>query len=150
MKQLNFHLKKINAKATRKAVESLLEDYKILLLTQPVEALPKVTASYTITPPSNTNEFHSTTESTAIDNLEREMARRDFINKIIDAVNRLSPLERKIIIREYMSDEELYNYEIYNELGISESKYYKVKSSAFYKLAFILKVEVYHEKVNKK
>jgi hypothetical protein len=37
----------------------------------------------------------------------------------------------------------MYDYELYNEMGMSESKYYWLKVRAFYKLEFILRIEVY-------
>ena len=37
------------------------------------------------------------------------------------------------------------SYELYNEMGMSESKYYRIKSRAFYKLAFALRIEVYKQ-----
>jgi len=37
----------------------------------------------------------------------------------------------------------MYDYELYNEMGMSESKYYRLKARTFYKLAFILRIEVY-------
>jgi hypothetical protein len=38
-----------------------------------------------------------------------------------------------------MSNEEMYDYELYNEMEMSESKYYRLKARAFYKLAFTLR-----------
>ena len=68
------------------------------------------------------------------------------MNRIERAVNRLTKLERELIIKRYMTyDEESYDYEIYNEMGISESKFYRIREKAFYKLAFALRIEVYKE-----
>jgi len=44
-----------------------------------------------------------------------------------------------------MSIDEPYDYEVYNEMGISESKFYRIREKAFYKLAFALRIEVYKE-----
>lgn len=49
------------------------------------------------------------------------------------------------IIKRYMTLEEPYDYEVYNEMGISESKFYRIREKAFYKLAFALRIEVYKE-----
>ena len=55
----------------------------------PSDILPKVTASYSIVPPSVTNEFNSSTENIAIERAQYEMARLKFMNWIHRAVNRL-------------------------------------------------------------
>ncbi|MFA9457414.1 ArpU family phage packaging/lysis transcriptional regulator, partial [Halalkalibacter sp. AB-rgal2] len=44
--------------------------------------------------------------------------------------------------------EDEFDYQIYNDLGLSERQYYRIKSRAFYKLAFILKIEVVVEEVS--
>jgi ArpU family phage transcriptional regulator len=141
----DFNLPSIDRNATRKAVETALEKYRILLLRQ-YDNLPKITQSYSIIPPSNTNKFHSSTEDTAIKNVELEREMNQYLNRMIHAVNRLTQWERAIIIKRYMDKEDVYDYEIYNDIGMSERKYYRVKARAFYKLAFSLKIEVYEEK----
>lgn len=145
-KQITFNLPKINRSATRDAVEQTFEKYRIMLLTEPEERLPKVTQSFSLTPPSNTNEFHSDTEEAAVINVDNIRYRRDFLKRIQKAVNRLNYQERAILIQRYMLQDNVFDYEIYRELGISDRTYYRVKSRAFYKLAFILKIEVYEEK----
>ncbi|MEK5530670.1 hypothetical protein MKX79_14990 [Viridibacillus sp. FSL R5-0468] len=45
----------------------------------------------------------------------------------------------------YFGDEERFDYEVYDELAFSHRHYYRLKSSAFYKLAFAMKVVVYME-----
>ncbi|WP_181536801.1 ArpU family phage packaging/lysis transcriptional regulator [[Anoxybacillus] calidus] len=42
-----------------------------------------------------------------------------------------------------MTEDDVYDYEICNDLGMSERKYYCIKSRVFYKPAFVLKIEVY-------
>jgi ArpU family phage transcriptional regulator len=143
-KQLEFMLPEIDRDATKKAVEAALERYRLFLLTLRLDQLPRVTQQYSLdVPPSNTNKFHSSTEEMAIRNADYERERSEYIKRITLAVNRLSYWERAIIIRRYMTEDDVYDYEIYNDLGMSERKYYRIKSRAFYKLAFALKIEVY-------
>jgi ArpU family phage transcriptional regulator len=143
-KQLEFILCEIDRDATKKAVEAALEKYRVFLLTQSLDKLPKVTQQYSLdVPPSNTNKFHSSTEEIAISNVEYERERSEYIKRIVMAVNRLGYWERAILIRRYMTEDDVFDYEIYNDLGMSERKYYRIKSRAFYKLAFALKIEVY-------
>jgi ArpU family phage transcriptional regulator len=144
-KQLEFILPEIDRDATKKAVEAALEKYRIFLLTLRLDQMPKVTQQYSLdVPPSNTNKFHSSTEEMAIRNADYERERSEYIKRIALAVNRLGYWERAIIIQRYMTeDEDVFDYEVYNNLGMSERKYYRIKSRAFYKLAFALKIEKY-------
>ncbi|WP_062513969.1 ArpU family phage packaging/lysis transcriptional regulator [Halobacillus sp. KGW1] len=147
MGQLNFNLPEIDREKTRKNVEAALEKYHIYLLMDPAEIAPNITSSFKITPPSNNNQFHSSTESTAIDRIDKDEERRRYVEKIRRAVNRLAHKERSVIVKRYMEEEDMLDYIAYNELGFSERHYYRVKSRAFYKLAFILRIEVYKEEV---
>lgn len=143
MSQLQFNLPEIDREKTRKAVESALEKYRFYLLTIPEEKLPRITASYSIIPPSHTNEFHSSTEDAVIVLVDGERERIEYIERIRKAVNRLSIRERELIIKRYLEEDEVYDYEIYNEKGMSERQFYRFKGRIFYKLAFILKIEKY-------
>jgi ArpU family phage transcriptional regulator len=142
--QLSFKLPEIDREKTRLAVEAALEKYRFYLLTFPEEKLPKVTASYSLTPPAFSNQVHSSTESAVIDKVDFEREREKYIEWIRKAVNRLAFKERELIVKRYLSDEEVYDYELYNDTGYSERKYYRVKARIFYKLAFLLRIEVYN------
>lgn len=142
--QLTF-LPEIDRDATKKNVEAALEKYQIMLLMDPEEYEPKITASFRLAPSASTNEFHSTTEEIAVQRIDMIEKRRKHINKIRKAVNRLNYQERTVIIKRYLNEDDIFDYEVYNELGFSERKYYRIKARAFYKLAFILKIEVYKQ-----
>ncbi|WP_163102269.1 ArpU family phage packaging/lysis transcriptional regulator [Peribacillus alkalitolerans] len=138
-----FLLPEIDREKTKVAVESALEKYRYFLLTIPEERLPKVTATYSLASVAPSNQFHSSTEQAVIDKVDYEREREEYIERIRRAVNRLSYKEREIIIKRYLEDEEVFDYEIYNEIGYSERRYYRLKARIFYKLAFLLKIEVY-------
>ncbi|KAA0547560.1 ArpU family transcriptional regulator [Bacillus sp. BGMRC 2118] len=142
-KQLTFNLPEIDRERTRLAVEGALEKYRFYLLTVPEEKLPKVTATYSLVPPANTNAFHSSTEQAVIDKVDFEIERDEYIERIRRGVNRLGAKEREIIYKRYLDEEEVYDYELYNDIGMSERVYYRKKARIFYKLAFILRIEVY-------
>ena len=75
MKQLDFQLDQINrveTKQTKKNVEKALEKYRIMLLTQELDRLPKVTQDFSIVPPAKTNKFYSSTEDAAVANADYE------------------------------------------------------------------------------
>nr|WP_036689439.1 ArpU family phage packaging/lysis transcriptional regulator [Paucisalibacillus globulus] len=142
---MSFRLPTIDKDATRDAVDRELEKYRMYLLMDPEENEPKITSQFKLIATAPGNAFHSTTEETAIKKIDQENKRQEFINKIQRAVNRLAFQERSIIIKRYLTDDEVYDYEVYNDLGFSERKYYRIKSRAFYKLALILRIEVYLE-----
>ncbi|WP_368492854.1 ArpU family phage packaging/lysis transcriptional regulator [Geobacillus thermodenitrificans] len=143
VKQLSFKLPEIDREKTKEAVEAALEKYRFYLLTIPEERLPKVTATYSLVPPAHTNAFHSSTESAVIDKVDFEREREKYIDWICRGVNRLNRKERELIVKRYLNDEMMYDYELYNDMGMSERQYYRMKARAFYKLAFILRIEVY-------
>ena len=138
---MDFTLPEIDRKATKKAVEAALEKYRIFLLTLKLDQMPKVTQHYSLVP-AKTNKLHSSTEEIAIRNADYEQ----YIQRIVEAVNRLDYWERAIIIQRYMNGEEVFDYAVYNELGMSHRHYYRLKSRAFYKLAFALEIEVYRKR----
>ncbi|MEN2465924.1 ArpU family phage packaging/lysis transcriptional regulator [Ornithinibacillus sp. JPR2-1] len=142
---MSFELATIDKVATRDAVEKELEKYRMYLLMDPEENEPKITSQFKLVSSTPSNQFHSSTEDTAIKRLDIERKRKEFIRRIQRAVNRLAYQERSLIIQRYLTGDEVYDYEVYNDLGFSESKYYRIKSRAFYKLALILRIEVYIE-----
>ncbi|WP_062105223.1 ArpU family phage packaging/lysis transcriptional regulator [Bacillus niameyensis] len=147
MNQFDFQLSAIDRKATKEEVEKALEKYRIMLLTQELNQLPKVTQSFSLIPPTNTNAFHSSTEQAAINNANYELERNKYIKRVTLAVNRLGFKERAILIKRYMTVDDVFDYEVYSELNMSERSYHRYKSRAFYKLAFALGIEVYVEEV---
>jgi ArpU family phage transcriptional regulator len=135
---------KINAKATKKEVEKALYKYRDYLITLPMHLMPKITPSYSITPPSTTNSFYSSTEDVALERIQYETERNNYINYIHEAVNSLKETERQIIIRKYMQNGELgYDREIMMDMGLGKTRYCEIKGEAILRLAFALKVEVY-------
>ena len=145
MSQLTFNLPEIDRDETRNQVESALEKYKMYLLMDPSELEPKITSSFKLVPAAPNNQFHSSTEDTVVKKMEQEKHRKEYLMKIQKAVNRLAFQERSIIINRYLDNDEVYDYEVYNELGFSERKYYRIKARAFYKLAFIMRIEIYKQ-----
>ncbi|WP_244151204.1 ArpU family phage packaging/lysis transcriptional regulator [Parageobacillus thermantarcticus] len=143
-KQLSF-LRDVDGEKTKEAVEAALEKYRMYMLTVPDEFLPRVTQTYSLVPPSQTNAFHSSTEDAAIKKVDFERERDEYMRKIVRAVNRLTKLQRELIVKRYMTFEEPRDCDVYNDMCISESKYYREREKAFYKIAFALGIEVYKE-----
>jgi ArpU family phage transcriptional regulator len=150
-KQLTFKLPEIDRKKTQKNVENAIEMYRMYLFSVPEERLPKVTASYSLAPPSTNNEYHSSTERTVVEKLDYEIEREEYIERFRKVINRLSEKEREAVILRYLGDEELFDYEVYNALGMSEWYYHqKFKPRIFYKLALSLGIEVYKKRFTTK
>jgi ArpU family phage transcriptional regulator len=143
--KIPFNLPEIDRTGTRKAVESSLERYQMYLLMDPEDNEPNITSELKLVPVAPSNQFHSSTEDAALRKIDQEIKKAEYIKKIQKAVNRLSYSERAVMINRYLIEDEVYDYEIYNKLGFSETKYYRIKARAFYKLAFILRIEVYEE-----
>ncbi|WP_103110719.1 ArpU family phage packaging/lysis transcriptional regulator [Brevibacillus reuszeri] len=101
------------------------------------------TPGYSIIPPTQTNAFHSSTENAAVKNVDIETARRNHVQRIIDATKRLSKRERKIIMTRWFGDDDVTDLDAYTELDMSHGTFYKYRAKAFYRLAFALKMEVY-------
>lgn len=143
--QLSFHLRKIDNVKTKEAVEKELSKYQFYLATTPEEFLPKVTSTYSLVPPTYTNQFHSSTEDVVMKRIDFEQEKKQYFMKIQRAVNRLTARQRMVIVKSYMEEDsiEIYNYEVFNTIGISERTYYRIKEKAFYNLAFSLNVVVF-------
>lgn len=141
---MQLQLEQINRTATKRKVEAILEKYRIYLLQVSLDKLPSITAKYTLVTAS-TNVVNSSTEKAAIANVDYEIERNRFIEMVIRAVNRLSDEERRLIILRYFGEDERFDYQVYNEMNMSERHYYRLKAKAFYKLAFAMNVEVYEE-----
>lgn len=142
--QLSLLIPEIDRDATQKNVEKAIAKYRYYALQTEDEFLPKITASYSMVPPTNTNAFHSSTEDAAVRMVDFERERMEYITRFAKAVNRLSPREREAFVLKYMGEEELYDYEVYNQLGIGETYYYtKFKPRMFYKFAIAMHIEVY-------
>jgi len=135
--QLSFELPIIDRQSTKTAIEAIFEKYRLFLLTLPEDYMPKVTQTFSLVP-TFSNQFHSSTEDSAVEIASRDQKKDPFIRKIQRCVNRLNLDERMVIIKSCMEEDKIMDYEVYRSLGMSERKYYRVKARAYYKLAFML------------
>lgn len=71
-KILSKLLPEIDRVATQENVEREIAKYRLYCFSVPEEKLPKVTASFSLVPPSNTNGFHSSTEEIAIERVDEQ------------------------------------------------------------------------------
>ncbi|MBC6976181.1 ArpU family transcriptional regulator [Bacillus sp. Xin] len=145
MTQLTF-LPKIERKATQARLEKILEDVRIYRQFGMIRNEMKITASCEVRYHGPTNMVGKPAEDVALANLElskREERLKRLSFQIDKALSRFSKNQRNIIVKRYLEDEEVFDYMVYNEIGMSERTYRRNKSNAFYKLAFALRLEVY-------
>lgn len=140
-------LNSIDGKATQKAIEKVLRQYRTYQLTTPEDMLPTITPKYTLDMPSFGGGVHSKVESAAIKNVDHYRQAEKFFERFNRGFYKLSKKERQLIIMSFLEEVPKFNYEISNELCISERTFYRMKQQALYKLALALRVEVYAEEV---
>ncbi|MFK4375250.1 ArpU family phage transcriptional regulator [Bacillus sp. RC218] len=149
-KQLSF-LPKIDRAATQKKLEGVLENVRLYRQFGMMREEMKVTPSYEIRYHGPTNDVGKPLEDVAMANIQQS-EREEWIKKTSFHIHQfLSRLgngragkdQRNIIIKRYLEDEDVCDYMVYNEIGMSERTYRRVKARVFYKLAFALRLEVY-------
>ncbi|WP_144508279.1 ArpU family phage packaging/lysis transcriptional regulator [Bacillus mycoides] len=149
-KQLSF-LPKIDRAATQEKLEGILESVRIYKQFGMMRKEMKVTPSYEVRYHVPTYDVGKPLEDVAMANIQQS-EREEWIENISFRIDQfLSRLgngragkdQRNIIIKRYLEDEDVCDYMVYNEMGMSERTYRRVKSRAFYKLAFALRLEVY-------
>lgn len=145
-KQLSFFLLEIDREATKKIVEDKLEEVRFYKQVGFIRKEIKNTPSYLPRYHAPTNLISKPAEDVAVWNVDTESNMSEIIERVEKAVSRLSLSEKEIITKRYFDEDEVFDYTVYNELGYSERQYYRIKSRAFYKLAFMLKLEIYKEK----
>ncbi|WP_144501814.1 ArpU family phage packaging/lysis transcriptional regulator [Bacillus thuringiensis] len=150
MKQLTF-LSKIDRAATQSRLERMLEEIRIYKQFGMVREEMKVTPSYEVRYHGPTNMVGNPLEDVALENIkrsEREQYLKDMSFRIDQFLSRLGnsragKIQRDIINKRYLEEEDVCDYMVYNEVGMAERTYRRWKSRAFYNLAFALRLEVY-------
>ncbi|HHK5546042.1 TPA: ArpU family phage packaging/lysis transcriptional regulator [Bacillus thuringiensis] len=150
MNQLTF-LFKIDRAATQSKLERLLEEVRIYKQFGMVREEMKVTPSYEVRYHGPTNTVGNPLEDVVLENIkrsEREQYLKDMSFRIDQFLSRLGnsragKIQRDIINKRYLEEEDVCDYLVYNEVGMAERTYRRWKSRAFYNLAFALRLEVY-------
>lgn len=142
MGQLVFQLPEIDRLATRERVEEALETARIYKTIGFVPREVKTTPSYDPRFHGSTNAISKPTEDTGAWNADTEERMRINYERVMAAVSRLWARERKAIELAYLSEEEMFDFNICAEMGISDRTLRRVKSEAIYNLAFRLRLAV--------
>lgn len=142
MAQIQFPFE-IDREATRTAVEQRLESARIYKQVGFVRREMKTTPAWEPREHGATNVVGKPAEEIAVQNVDAEERMRLQYEQVELAVERLGRMERRLIELRYLEDEGVFDYQVSGEMHLSERKYYRIKSSALYKLAFALRLEVY-------
>lgn len=137
----------IDMKRTRARVEEVLESCRLYMqIGYHPQHQASTTSRFQFTPPSRTNTITSSTESIAQKNVDEESRRRELVEGVWEAVERLTEQERKIITMRYLEEDDTFDYIVWSEMNLSERKYYRLKARAFFKLALVLDIAIYVQK----
>ncbi|MDA2638805.1 ArpU family transcriptional regulator [Bacillus cereus] len=148
--QLSF-LPKIDRAATQEKLEGILESVRIYKQFGMMRKEMKVTPSYERREYGPTHTVGKQLEDVAISNIQQRK-REEWLEKMAFRVEQalsrfgnssVGNNQRDIIVKRYLEDEDVCDYMVYNEIGMSERTYRRMKAKAFYKLAFALRLEVY-------
>ncbi|PFJ14106.1 ArpU family transcriptional regulator [Bacillus thuringiensis] len=95
---------------------------------------PKITASYTLNESTTVNNtFHSSTESTALKNVEA----CEFTTSLLRKIGRLELTQRQLVIHYYIKKDKSV-VQLCNQFHISESHFHRVRNRALMTLAYAL------------
>lgn len=140
-------LKNLDGKATKNELDKVFRQYRTYKLTTPEDLLPTITPRYTLEMPSFGDGGQSKVENAAIKNVEYYKQVEKFFSRFTHGFYKLTKKERQLIIMAFLDEIPKRNYEISNELCVSERTFYRMKDQALYKLALALRVEVYEDEV---
>lgn len=102
-----------------------------------------MTPNYAIRDYSSNSGISKPVEDAAISNAEVDMAMKHQWDMLQRALGILRADERKLVELRYMSKETPFDYEVYNNMGVSERTYKRVKQSAIKKLGMALGIAVF-------
>ncbi|MED0676595.1 ArpU family phage packaging/lysis transcriptional regulator [Aneurinibacillus thermoaerophilus] len=129
--QLSF-LPKINRRATQRRVEEALKTARIYrqigFVCREIEMTPAYEARYH----GATNKTSDQVAEFATWNVDEEERVRRLTVRVERAVKRLPKRQRQIIEKRYLEDEDVFDYIVCTELGMSESTYGRQKAKAVY------------------
>lgn len=137
----------LDMRRTAKNIEMLVTAYKREAVKAGLRASPKVTPSYSIMPPSFGNDFHSSTETAALDNIEKFEKVDYFVSKINQGLQRIDCVldpdrrarRRVIFVDKFVSGNS--KVEILDKLKIEHTTYHIELNMAIVHFACELGIE---------
>lgn len=142
---LSLSTKYIDFDRTKSVVLKYIDEYNFLMALKPTRNEPSVTQGFSFIPPA-TDRTLNTIESAADKNLKRQalMQKRERVmDEFTKVIETLPATYRYIIVKIYLNG--CSDTEVYLDLNISKTNYYKVKKEAIVQLAIYLGIEVYKD-----
>lgn len=129
-------LPKVDKRKTKKQVKKMIQNYKNAYMRLKELEIPKITTSYSLTPPTFGGATHSSTESTVI--------LREASLKVVEAFtatfNRLEEIDRKTIYICYIMERS--HEQAFGEMGVTSMQLSRLKDEALMRFAVLLGCEV--------
>ena len=132
-----FELPEMNVKETKINAKRLIKTFKLAYFKMEMAKTPNITTNFSIVPPSNTNQFHSSTEDAVI--FRDEYSR--LVNDFVERFNRLETEAREVIYYSYILDNS--HVAVALKLCVSTSQLSNMKHEALIELAIVFNCEVY-------
>ena len=144
LKYIKQELSKIDAKATREAVEVELERALFYKITDIDRKEAKMISAYgdAVSESQRSNVTSDSTAQIATHNVSIEEERNAHIFRVERAISRLNKKQRELITRRYMVEYGVTDLDVYLDMNIGAPTYTKIRNEAVYMLAFILRVYV--------
>ena len=134
----------IDKKKSKKNVTDFLKIYKEILYTFPLINEPDLNEKYQFIQPRTVNEYKSIDKQQVQEEREKILSDRDTVlNQVHNAIDKLLPDERYIIVTRYIKGNYKDDFNIYSDLGIGRTNYYKIKDRALIRMSLMLDLEVY-------
>lgn len=142
VQQLTIALPALDSDQTRRRVEDYLETVRIYRQIGFVRREAATTACSEPRYHGQTYTVSKSAENVALWNVSKEEELKRSSDLLDMAMYRLSKDEKEMIRRRYLEAEDVYDYNVANEMNLGDRKYRRVKARAMYKLALALRLEV--------
>ncbi|WP_051289628.1 ArpU family phage packaging/lysis transcriptional regulator [Paenibacillus massiliensis] len=140
--QIAFPGTEIDEKATFERVEKELVTAALYKRFGFIRKEIRNTPAYEYRESARTNEISKPAEDAAVYNVDGAERAQKTYDRVMMAISRLKHTHREIITMRYMSDPEPYDINVWSELNLSESTYFRLKNKALSELAYALRLEV--------
>lgn len=142
VEQVVFEVAEINHFKTRERVEEYIDTALAMRDTDSIRRETAMTPNYAVRDYSSNAQTGKPVEDAAIANVEADSKRQHWI-LLQRALMVLRPEERRLIELRYLGEDTLYDYQVYNQMGVSDRTYKRLKKRAIKRLAIQLNIEVW-------
>ncbi|MCW6663938.1 transcriptional regulator [Aerococcaceae bacterium NML190073] len=123
---------KLDEKKTKENAQATLAQYRLLKRIAGEKFEPRVTATYSFEPRSQTNLNSNAIEK----HIARQVSAQQELERIEEAINSvIGSYERQVLIEKYCKRYDKTDIAIYMDLGYTESEFYRLLDRALYEFA---------------